>query len=1376
MKMFKRVISFVLSAAISLSMLSGLQLTQHSVLATDTPTVDYTPANPNASLKASNLMRFMADNYGEKVITGQTKEVTSWVSDGDGLWKLRNYNGKKMPAIMQFDMDGSAYSYDEVKKWGQGTLYDQQEGVPGIIALCNHWSFYGGYYSDYWYSGNGSWMNESGMTKIRHILEGTATNAEKYEAQSWADNFYNGVHSMAQYLQGLSQAGCLVLWRPFHEGAGDPLPKGTGCTGDYADEDTIQNGTNSGKESGGWFWWSRVGAENFQWMYQYMFEICTEKYDTSNVLWIWNGQRNEFYPGDEYVDIIGDDVYSEKTRDIYYSASDRYNYYHEAHPDKMLALSECGIIPDYDKMFEDGATWSYFATWRQEWYPGRDTSGHTKADTIYEAYNSDRAINLDDLPDFETYNPNAAKVTVTSSNEDWGTVSGGGVFDKGTSVTVTATPANSYCVFEGWKDSSGNIVSTSASYTFTLTAATSLTAVFNDPRVTLTEVYAVVDGRINSSATCISGSTDVKVDNDFLNVKSEGSYAYGLPFTLSNVTSSSEITIKVYAQGQGSPKAVIWNSSKSKVDSASLSESNWSALKTTPTTFTYTGSELSNGTYYAGIFASEYINFYKIVVSVTNNDVSIADSSSNTETTITTTQTVDAIVNSSVNSGAKFFDNTSLSDTRVDKDFINNADDTARTIAVGLPFTVDDVSSTTNYEIKIYAKGQGSACAKVWTSSGTELASSSMSDRNWTALKTDPVIINMTGSQFGSTGTYYAGIKANEYINLYRIVVTKTAVSTDSSSVADSSSADSSSVTDSSSTADSSSTDDSDPDAVTYTIYSASADTTMGNVSTASQTIKEGSKATVTATANSGYEFVNWSENGTQVSTSATYTFTVSSDRTLIATFKKISTGSYSNTLTIDASDIVGKNMGGTKVTCFVPITIPADGKYSVTVETMGSGTGKYIDIYMSSNGSVSGLSGFTSYNGSTPHTVDGVNYYQRYYKSYGSDSSSWTTNSVISSATFKAGTYYLGLTDNYGNASYRNVVVTAQSNVFPTNQNDYTVIYKDQWGNTLNEYTVTDTTGSTIYPTEPGYVKTQGYNLTSWEWVNNDTGNSGTITVSGDEKATESLALEPGTTVFTAKYTVMTEYTMQLTFSSEATLYYPNDENDTVYTYEWTGGNSVGISYFGRIKLVADETKDGKSFSYWTLNGMKYSEEREIYFCIWCEADFVAVYGDSDNVTNKPFSYIDKYVRLLGFNEIDDDSNHRVVFDCAYMLPEGYTYVEAGMIYSYAESNLTDVSFTQDQLDSVANNTSATLGTVNTNSTIAVISLLSPVSDEAHQYTCSITGVRKGKTRAARSYLIYKDSSGNVGIVLSENYTTAVTPTEASESTVIQPEADFTA
>ena len=51
-------------------------------------------------------------------------------------------------------------------------------------------------------------------------------------------------------------------------------------------------------------------------------------------------------------------------------------------------------------------------------------------------------------------------------------------------------------------------------------------------------------------------------------------------------------------------------------------------------------------------------------------------------------------------------------------------------------------------------------------------------------------------------------------------------------------------------------------------------------------TYDSGATVTLTATASEGYAFVNWTENGAVVSTEATYSFTVTCDRVLVAHFE----------------------------------------------------------------------------------------------------------------------------------------------------------------------------------------------------------------------------------------------------------------------------------------------------------------------------------------------------------------------------------------------------------------------------------------------------------------------------------------------------------
>ena len=74
-------------------------------------------------------------------------------------------------------------------------------------------------------------------------------------------------------------------------------------------------------------------------------------------------------------------------------------------------------------------------------------------------------------------NPKDYALSVSVSPSGDGTVSGGGTFAEGSSVTVTATPNGSHS-FVNWTQN-GKVISTPASYTFTmLSANTVLTAHF----------------------------------------------------------------------------------------------------------------------------------------------------------------------------------------------------------------------------------------------------------------------------------------------------------------------------------------------------------------------------------------------------------------------------------------------------------------------------------------------------------------------------------------------------------------------------------------------------------------------------------------------------------------------------------------------------------------------------------------------------------------------------------------------------------------------------------------------------------------------------------------------------------------------------------
>lgn len=84
------------------------------------------------------------------------------------------------------------------------------------------------------------------------------------------------------------------------------------------------------------------------------------------------------------------------------------------------------------------------------------------------------------------------------------------------------------------------------------------------------------------------------------------------------------------------------------------------------------------------------------------------------------------------------------------------------------------------------------------------------------------------------------------------------------------------------------------PDPINITTV---ANPTEGGVTTGGGNYEAGASCTITATANEGYSFVNWTLSGSEVTTNASYTFTVSADATYTANFE---INNYTITTTAD--------------------------------------------------------------------------------------------------------------------------------------------------------------------------------------------------------------------------------------------------------------------------------------------------------------------------------------------------------------------------------------------------------------------------------------------------------------------------------------------
>lgn len=116
----------------------------------------------------------------------------------------------------------------------------------------------------------------------------------------------------------------------------------------------------------------------------------------------------------------------------------------------------------------------------------------------------------------------------------------------------------------------------------------------------------------------------------------------------------------------------------------------------------------------------------------------------------------------------------------------------------------------------------------------------------------------------------------------------------------------------------------------------ASAAPVAGGTTSGGGTVADGSNVTLTAAANAGYTFVNWTEAGAPVSASASYSFTATASRTLVANF----IAGYSITTTSSPS-LGGTTSGGGVVNAGTSVTLVATANpgYTFTNWTDSIGT-----------------------------------------------------------------------------------------------------------------------------------------------------------------------------------------------------------------------------------------------------------------------------------------------------------------------------------------------------------------------------------------------------------------------------------------------------
>lgn len=310
-------------------------------------------ADAKATQEAKELLEYLKNTAGQQIITGQHTQTIPC----EEIAYIRQTTGKE-PRLRGFELlayspninyaDASPECLKEVEE-NKGTAETARQWAranrsAGILTFSFHWfSPLGGrdksFYTEH---------TDFDATKV--LQEGTPERAA----------FYADMDVIADILRRFQDENIPILWRPFHESYGT------------------------------WFWWGAKGAKVARDLYRLMFDYYTEEKNLHNLLWVWNCDIEEAYPGDEYVDVVSIDVYLPE-----YQVTDYADAYEKlvaaTSRDKVAALAEVGYLPDVELLQKSRIPWTYYMTWSKEFCIGEK---YNSVENLKKMYDSEYAVTL----------------------------------------------------------------------------------------------------------------------------------------------------------------------------------------------------------------------------------------------------------------------------------------------------------------------------------------------------------------------------------------------------------------------------------------------------------------------------------------------------------------------------------------------------------------------------------------------------------------------------------------------------------------------------------------------------------------------------------------------------------------------------------------------------------------------------------------------------------------------------------------------------------------------------------------------------------------------------------------------------------------------
>jgi mannan endo-1,4-beta-mannosidase len=283
-------------------------------------TQPFAPANRNASPEAKHLLSYLYSINGKKLLSGQHNYNNQMNRFNDSVYAITG----KYPAVW-----GTDFIWNGTKDPGQPIVDEcirkNKEGY--IITLM-------------WHQGR---PTDNAPFGWKESIQGRLTDDQWKELTTEGTPLHNRwlaqIDTIAGYLAQLNAAHVPVLWRPYHE----------------------MNGI--------WFWWgNKKGRDGIAKLWKMMYDRYVNHFHLNNLLWVWgaNGPRDipgdeaypykDFYPGHEYVDVLGADVYH-----MDYEQKD-YNELLSLAQGRLIALTECGELPG-TAILDAQPKWSWFLVW-----------------------------------------------------------------------------------------------------------------------------------------------------------------------------------------------------------------------------------------------------------------------------------------------------------------------------------------------------------------------------------------------------------------------------------------------------------------------------------------------------------------------------------------------------------------------------------------------------------------------------------------------------------------------------------------------------------------------------------------------------------------------------------------------------------------------------------------------------------------------------------------------------------------------------------------------------------------------------------------------------------------------------------------------------